>query len=558
MLKSGRLIGAVLDLPKGPLGESTHPVIANSFGNATPQPGAGSDANADTVADDIRTLHALGYGQELLRRMSGFSNFAISLSIICILAGGITSFHLAMCSVGGAAIGVGWPLGTLLSLAFAATMGQLASAFPTAGGLYHWAAILGGRAWGWATAWLNLAGLITVLAAINVGTYLFLAASLGPHLGFAPDAYGESMSAWIQLAAVIAITVSQALINHRGIQVTTRLTDFSGYWILTVAVLLTGSLLWFAPRLEIGRLITFNNYSGAAGGHVWPETRNLVGLFALCLLLPAYTITGFDASSHTSEETIGAAAAVPRAIVKAVLISGVFGWIMLSAMVLAIPDMDRGAAQGSHVFFNTVNSLFPSWLAIGLYAGIGLAQYLCGLATVTSTSRVAYAFARDGGTPMAPFVRQVSPRFRTPAVAIWSVSLLSIAFAAYTPVYSTITSVCVIFLYVSYAIPTAIGLVTYRRSWKKMGPWSLGCWFRPLAVVCVIGCILLIAIGVQPPNDRALWILLGTMVTLVVFWFGHQRARFVGPPQGVLTSGRQHEIEALEQAVGQTSAGIQP
>ena len=136
--------------------------------------------------DDVKTLHALGYGQELARRMSAFSNFAISLSIICILAGGITSFHLGLCSAGGASIGLGWPLVSLLALAFAATMGQLASAFPTAGGLYHWASILGGRGWGWATAWLNLAGLITVLAAINVGTYRFAVGALGPRLGLGP------------------------------------------------------------------------------------------------------------------------------------------------------------------------------------------------------------------------------------------------------------------------------------------------------------------------------------------------------------------------------------
>ena len=531
---------------------------ANSFGNANSEPGAVSDTTADTVSEDIRTLHALGYGQELLRRMSGFSNFAVSLSIICILAGGITSFHLAVCSVGGAAIGIGWPLGSLLSLAFAATMGQLASAFPTAGGLYHWAAILGGRGWGWGTAWLNLAGLITVLAAINVGTYLFLAASLGPHLGFTSDAYSDSTSAWIQITAVIAITLSQALINHLGIKATTRLTDFSGYLILIVAVILTVSLLCFAPRLDAERLITFTNYSGAAGNNVWPETNSIVGLFALSFLLPAYTITGFDASAHTSEETIGATVAVPRAILKAVIVSGLFGWIMLSAMLLAIPDMDRGAAQGSYVFFGTVDSLFPGWLAIGLYVGIGLAQYLCGLATVTSTSRVAYAFARDGGTPMASLVRRVSPRFRTPAVAIWSVSILSIAFAIYTPVYSTITTVCVIFLYISYVIPTAIGLITFGRSWKKMGPWNLGYWFQPLAVVCIVGCISLVAIGVQPPNDRALWILMGMAILLAVSWFGHQRSRFIGPPHGVLTRSRQHDIKALEKAVGQVPGRIQP
>src|SRR3954463_14678383 len=130
--------------------------------------------------DDVETLRLMGYAQELLRRMSGFSNYAISLSIICILAGGITSFHMGFCSVGGAAIGLGWPLACLFSLAVAAAMGQLASAFPTAGGLYHWASILGGRGWGWATAWFNLFGLVVVLAGINVGTYRFLLAPIAP------------------------------------------------------------------------------------------------------------------------------------------------------------------------------------------------------------------------------------------------------------------------------------------------------------------------------------------------------------------------------------------
>src|SRR4051812_35371832 len=134
----------------------------------------------NTLAADLKTLHSMGYAQELLRRMSGFSNFAISFSMICILAGGITSFQIGFSSVGGAALGLGWPLGCVFSLCFALAMGQGASAFPTAGGLYHWASILGGRGWGWLTAWFNLAGLVTVMAAINVGAYLFTASALGP------------------------------------------------------------------------------------------------------------------------------------------------------------------------------------------------------------------------------------------------------------------------------------------------------------------------------------------------------------------------------------------
>src|SRR5277367_76318 len=167
-----------------------------------------SDPAEASGSDDLRRLHEMGYSQELARRLGSFSNFALSLSIICILAGGVTSFHLGLCSVGGASIGLGWPLVSLFALAVAATMGQLASAFPTAGGLYHWSAILGGRGWGWATAWFNLAGLITVLAAINVGTYRFAlgALSRGP--------LSPALDLAVQAIGVVLITGSQAAINH--------------------------------------------------------------------------------------------------------------------------------------------------------------------------------------------------------------------------------------------------------------------------------------------------------------------------------------------------------
>src|SRR6476646_5305913 len=248
-------------------------------------------------SDDVRTLHKFGYAQELARVLGGFSNFAISLSIICILAGGITSFHVGFCSVGGASIGIGWPLVGLFALCVAATMGQIASAFPTAGGLYHWAAMLGGRGWGWVTAWFNLAGLVAVLAAINVGTFRFAWGA------FVPE---EPPTAMMQLAIVAAITASHAVVNHLGIRVTRVLTDFSGYWILFVAIVLTVALVAAAPSYDFERLWTFTNYSGfphqppidpAATAPpekvdpVWNPTGSILLLFALGFLLPAYTIT---------------------------------------------------------------------------------------------------------------------------------------------------------------------------------------------------------------------------------------------------------------------------
>lgn len=511
-----------------------------------------SPANeAQVIAADIETLRRMGYRQELVRRMSGFSNYAISLSIICILSGGVTSFHQGLCSVGGAAIGLGWPAASLLALAFAATMGQVASAFPTAGGLYHWASILGDRGWGWATAWFNLAGLVTALAAVNVGAFQFGFQAIGPWLGYSPKDFSEPARMALQIAVVTAVTGSQALFNHLGIRVTTWLTDFSGYLILAVASALTIAMLWCAPSHDFARLVTWTNYSGLPKeAPVWPATNNVPWLFALGFMLPLYTITGFDASAHTAEETVGAAHHVPRAIVRSVVVSGVFGWAMLAAVVVAIPNMNEAAAQGDNAFYWTMGSVLPGWLGLLFSLGIVIAQYVCGLATVTSASRMTYAFARDGGLPCSRALKRISHRFRSPATAIWAVAALAIGFTIDTPVYTTIATVCVIFLYLSYGAPTLLGLLAYGRTWTAMGPWSLGRWYPVLAVICLLGCAFLLVIGVQPPNDKALWIVLGACGLTAAVWFGFMRARFDGPPTSVFLLRQPAEASDKQLAPG--------
>jgi amino acid transporter len=502
-------------------------------------PGDAGDAQADQqaiLAADAQLLHSLGYSQDLLRRMSGFSNYAISLSIICIVAGGITSFPLGLSSAGGAAVGLGWPACGLLSLCVALAMAQVASAFPTAGGLYHWAAILGGRGWGWLTAWFNLVGLITALAAINTGCYEFAVRALAGAFSIPIAEWDAATQATVQVASVLAITVAQAVLNHLGIRLTALIVDFSGWWILLVAAALTAAMVLYAPALDGARLVTFTNYSGPAGGDVWPPTGKLAWLCLVGFLLPGYTITGFDASAHTSEETIGAAHHVPRGIVRSVAVSGVCGWLMLAAVVMAAPELDEAAAQGNLSFHWIVGQVLPARLWHVLAVGIVLAQFFCGLATVTSASRMAYAFARDGGLPYAERVRHVSRRYRTPAVAIWLVALLSVAFVVHTGTYSTITAACTICLYISYVIPSALGLFAYGRTWTRMGPWRLpGPMYRLMAVLSVLGCGLFLLVGVQPPNEKNLWTIAGALALTALVWFGYERRHFRGPPQGVLT-----------------------
>ena len=380
---------------------------------------AADDYNDHDRHEDIKVLHGMGYAQELSRSMSKFSNFAISFSIICILSGGINSFAQAISSVGGAGAGIGWIVGCLISGMFALSMAQIASAFPTAGGLYHWASILGNRFTGWITAWMNLLGLITVLGAINIGTAYFFAGTFGPSIGFDGSTPGQIV------AFVAIVTIAQALFNHLGIKVTALLTDLSGYVIFVATAVLILACLFYAPAIDMSRLWTFTNYSGEVGGNVFPQSDNMGYLFLLCLLLPVYTITGYDASAHTSEETVKAAHSVPRSIVSATFWASVIGWLMVCAITLAIPDMATAAGQGWMMFFETMNAILPNGLKLALYAAIFVSQLLCGLATVTSASRMLFAFSRDDGMPVgSAALAKVSPKYRTPVTAIWTAAIL--------------------------------------------------------------------------------------------------------------------------------------
>jgi amino acid transporter len=283
------------------------------------------------------------------------------------------------------------------------------------------------------------------------------------------------------------------------------------------------------------------------------QTGNMTYLFLLGLLLPAFTITGFDASAHTAEETIGAARAIPKGMIHSVLWSGVFGWVMLIAIVLAAPSLDKAAGQGAGSFAWIMGQVVPTPLRITLFVLIGLSQYLCALATVTSASRMVFAFARDGGLPWSSSLRSVSHKYRTPVHAIWTVAILMVGLTIYTPVYTTLAAVCAIFLYVSYLLPVAAGLFAYKRSWTKMGPFDLKGWYPVIAVICIAGCLVLIYIGVQPPNDQAFKVIIGASLVGLAAWFGLERRRFEGPPVGDDIAERQTGIIFAEQEVGESA-----
>ena len=507
--------------------------------------------------EDLKVLHGMGYAQELQRSMSKFSNFAISFSIICILSGGINSFAQSIGSVGGAGAGIGWIVGAALSGMFALSMAQISSAFPTAGGLYHWGSILGNRFWGWITAWLNLLGLITVLGAINIGTAYFFTGTFGSMFGF-------TGTDWQIVGFVAVITIIQAIFNHIGIKATTFLTDISGYIIFATTAVLVIACLWFTPAIDISRLWTFTNFSGEAGGNVFPQSDNIAYLFLLCLLLPVYTITGYDASAHTSEETKNAAHSVPRGIVSSVFWSALVGWIMICSITLAIPDLPTAAAQGWNMFFATMDTILPNGLKLALYFFILITQLLCGLATVTSASRMLFAFSRDDGVPgFSKALASVSPKYRTPVNAIWTATVLCILYVVLalsikvgeTSIYVIVVNSTLVFLFLSFTIPLIAGVFAYGGpKWPTPGPWAMSTGlYKLVTLLSVIGMAVILFIAVAPPNERVLYVVLGFIAIALIVWVLVENRRFEGPPTGDRIAARKSVIAAAEAAVGERS-----
>src|SRR5215475_6282377 len=200
----------------------------------------------ELIQQDMRDLHRLGYAQQLFREMGGFSNFAISFSIISILTGAILLFGFGLRFAGPIVNSVGWPLVSLFVLAIAASMAELASAYPTAGGLYFWAYRLGGRRWAWATAWFNMIGQVTTTAGVNIGVAIYLVGTLTRMLNLPTETsipvFGSLTNWYFYVFVMVLVTIPQVLINIWGIRLTARLSDFSVWWHVGGVILIALSL----------------------------------------------------------------------------------------------------------------------------------------------------------------------------------------------------------------------------------------------------------------------------------------------------------------------------
>jgi amino acid transporter len=535
----------------------------------------------ELIRQDIRDLHKMGYAQQLFREMGGFSNFAISFSIISILTGAILLYGYGLKFAGPIINTVGWPVVSVFTLCVAASMAELASAYPTAGGLYFWAYRLGGKTWAWVTAWMNMIGQITITAGINVAAAIYIVGAITRIFGVQ-----LSTSWYFYILVMVVIMIPQVLINVFGIKLTAKLNDFSVYWHIAGVAIIAFLLTFFgqhhnsvgflfsngtvvnpldAASADLGTgtaepALVFGNFKMASP--LFALFPGLAGLyraapfmlvFVLALLQAQWTYTGYDASAHVAEETIMARKNSAWGVFLSVAVSAVVGYVMLLILTWTIPNGDVATTANDaypvlYIVYNNLGTFFANIIAVI----IGVAMWLCGLSSITSMGRMWYAFARDGGMPGYTLIRQVHPKYRTPVWSIVITSILAVLLCLYAAAYFVVTSISVITLYLAYMFPVYLNWRNKRRgkgefATKDTAPWSLGKWGPLVNVICIVWCVFLAVIFSLPPNELVLWTMVALCVGMFLYWQLDAKRRFQGP-----SKADEAALRALEQQVGQT------
>jgi len=498
------------------------------------------------LTEDERRLAELGYKQELNRSWSGFSNFAISFSIISILAGCFTTFGQAWNNGGPIAISIGWPVIATFILIIGFCMSELASAFPTSGGIYWWASKLGGAKAGYYTGWLNLIGLLAVIASVAYGCATFLDITITQF----SDSWAEGYSLRRVFLLFIIVMVLVSLLNIFGSHLMAILNNVSVWWHVFGAGLVI-VILWVVPdkHQSVGWVFTERiNNSGYGDKWFW------FLVLPLGFLLTQYTITGFDASAHLSEETHSAANSAARGIWQSIFYSAIGGWILLLSFLFAVQDPEGVTAAGGFVGSIFDQALTPFTLKL-VFIITTLGQFFCSMSCMTSCSRMLFAFSRDGAVPGSQFWSKLSAN-RVPVNAVMVSGLVGVLITLpalvevrYTPesapvpvAFYAVVSVAVIGLYLAFLIPILLRLRAGDSF--QPGPWTLGSKYKWMGWIAVIE-IAIISVyfilpftpAAAPWNDGFSWKFVnyapiltgGSLLALWIGWHLSAKKWFTGP-----------------------------
>ncbi|MEO6001377.1 MAG: amino acid permease [Chitinophagaceae bacterium] len=515
---------------------------------------AADNIEEQPVSEDEKKLAALGYKQELSRSWSGFSNFAISFSIISILSGCFTTFSQAWNNGGPIAISIGWPFISCFILIIGFCMAELASAYPTSGGIYWWASKLGGAKAGFYTGWLNLIGLFAITASVVYGVAIFLNIVIGAYYPQYALAFFKGDAIKQQFFWFVVIMIISTIFNCFYSSVQAMVNNISVWWHVFGAAAIIAILI-IAPEKhqDVKWIFTHRiNNSGFSNGNVY-----WCYVLPLGFLLTQYTITGFDASAHLSEETKGAHISAAKGIWQSIFYSAIGGYILLLGFLSAATKPDIVSSfdpavnpYGSGSVISILeNALSPFYFKIILLIST-VGQLFCAIACLTSCSRMMFAFSRDGAVPGHKLWAKVN-RFHVPVKAVLASAIVGIIITlpalwksprGIPTAFYAIVSIGVVGLYLAFLIP--IWLRWRAGNTFMTGEWNLGKHYKWMNLVAifeiVVVCfyfILPFEPAAVPGNQNFSWlavnyapILVGIILLFLwVWWHVSVKKWFKGP-----------------------------
>jgi amino acid transporter len=498
-------------------------------------------AQEESLSEDDALLATLGYKQELSRSWSSFSNFAISFSIISILAGCFTTFYQGWNNGGPVAISWGWPIISIFILIIGFTMSELVSAYPTSGGIYWWASKMGGPAAGFFTGWLNLVGLLAVTASVAYGAATFFDLTIST----VSKSWADNYSLTRVFIEFVVIFLLAAVINIFRSHLLAVVNNISVWWHVAGAAIVVLILIFIPDHHQSLNFVYTEriNNSGFSGGFYW------FLVMPLGLLLTQYTITGFDASAHLSEETQGAADGAAKGIWRSIFYSAVGGYVLLLSFVFAVqdvPGLNKGLG-GVDVIFT--QALPEGWHFLVLMISTA-GQLFCATACLTSASRMTFAFSRDGAIPGSSWLSKVNPATRIPANAVVFVTVIGIiitlpalkSIGGVPVAFLAVVSVAVIGLYLAFAIPI---FLRWRMGDAFVpGSWTLGSKYKWMNLVAVAEIVVISIYFILPftptgvpGNKDFAWssvnyapiLTFGTLIVLTIWWNVSAKKWFTGP-----------------------------
>lgn len=505
---------------------------------------------SNTVEEqDEDRLAQFGYKQELRRDWGLLHNFGVSFSIISVITGISTLFSFGLATGGPAVMSIGWIVVAFFTLLVATAMAEIVSAIPTSGGPYFWAALLAPPKYSafaaWITGWFNLLGQVAVTTGISFGLAGLIATSISVKN---PD-YESTPGKTVGIYA--AVLVSHGLVNTFGVHVLRYLNNVSIFLHSAGVTALCIAVLVKAPTHQSASFVfgKFNDGTGLDGAEGWSERASTAYVVFCGALLSQYTLTGFDASAHLSEETKRASWSAPIGVVSSVGFSALFGFFVLMSFLFSIQDFDRtiDSSYGQPVLQIFVDVAGENG-ALAMFSLIMICVWHCGLFSMTSNSRMMFAFARDGG--IHPFFHQVDARFQSPIRAVWLAAVLSFILAlpslGSSVAFAAATSIATIGLYISYGLPILIGLIWGKNFENIKGPFNLRFMSKPVAIVACawIGCITVIFClpTANPVTDQTLNYTVVAVGIIAVgsigAWALWARKWFTGPKEEVMEALR--------------------